>query len=399
MLAGLSSLPPPEPAGDEFPDSCLGDDAYFTGNTSGDQFEIFVPDSSDSDSYGGDPYAGGDAQYISIGDLNEDGLCSQLSAGSAIIGEEITRLLLTEYFNRMGNALQNRIRSGFFGGNGVAARGDAAQAGRAAGDGLDGWGGWSPWISVGRTMADNDLSSTAYDATQDNVLFGMDYSYSDRLIFGISGGYENNDIDTSFNGGEMGVQGFSVAPYAAYLLTDNVSVDAAVGYSTLDIDQFRTEPGGAIVTGDTDSSRWFVMSNINTFRQYGNWVVTGRAGFIYSEEEQDGFTETGGFTAQTVAERDIDFGQLNFGGEVAYSAHAIEPFASLFYQYDFEEGDSAALNPNQAQRSNDDDDIRASAGFRYFGNNGLSATLEWSHIIDRENFDSNTINLLGRLQF
>lgn len=384
-LAGISppitpTPTPPAPVTEEYPDSCLDDGQYFT--TENGPLEIY-----DSNSGSNVPLSG----------VNEDGRCSQISPGSSIIGDEITRLLLTEYFNRMGGALRSRVLAGFFGGSGdVAGRGQAGQYGRAAGDGLADWGGWSPWISYGRTMADNDLASTRYDANQDNVLFGMDYSYSDRLIFGISGGYENNDVDTLFNLGEMEVQGFSIAPYAAYLLTDNVSIDAAVGYSDLDIDQFRTEPGGAMVRGDTDASRWFVMSNLNAFQRYGNWVLTGRAGIIYSEEEQDGFTEAGGTTAQTVAGRDIEYGQLNFGGEVAYSAHAIEPFASLFYEYDFEQG-STRLNPNQAQP--DDDDFRIGAGFRYFGSNGLSAVLEYSTIAGRENFDSHTVNLLGRLQF
>lgn len=334
-----------------------------------------------------------------VAGLNEEGVCSQLSAGSGVLGEEITRLLLTEYFNRFGDAIRNRILGSFFGGGDIAGRGGPDQFGRAAGEGLADWGGWSPWISYGHTWADNNLPSTLYDADQDNILFGMDYSYSDRLIFGISGGYENNDVDTTFNLGRMEVDGFTVAPYAAYLVNDNISIDAAFGYSDLSIDQVRTEPGGAQVTGNTDSSRWFVMSNLNAFKRYGDWFLTGRAGVIYSEEEQDGFTETGGVTAQTVADRDIDFGQFNIGGEAAYSVHEVEPFASVFYEYDFEQGDSAALNPNQVQRSRDDDQFRVSAGLRYFGSNGLSATLEWSRILDRENFDSQSINLLGRLQF
>lgn len=385
-LAGIA-LPPPTPppsVDEEYPDSCLEGNRYFT--TDNGPLEIYDPDTD---------------TYPSLAGLNEDGECSQVSSGSSIIGEDITRLMMTEYFNRMSSTLQNRIRNGFFGGgSGVAAREQSNQlSGRAAGDGFAGWGGWSPWVSYGRATADNDLSSTQFDANQDNVLFGADYSYSDRLIFGLSGGYEKNDVDTAFNLGEMEVQGFTIAPYVAYLLTDNLSIDAAVGYSDLDIDQFRTEPGGAMIHGDTDSSRWFVMSNLNTFQRYGDWILSGRVGLIYSEEDQDSFTETGGVTAQSVGSRDIEFGQLNVGGEVAYSVHAIEPFASLFYQYDFEDGDSVSLNSNQAQRSNDDDDFRVAAGFRYFGNDGLSAALEWSHVFDRENYDSNTINLLGRLQF
>jgi len=334
-----------------------------------------------------------------IDSLNEDGICSNINPGSSVIGDEVTRILMTEYFNRLGNTLQGRILSGFFGGgSGVASRNNPNQMGRAAGDGLADWGGWSPWVSYSHTMADNDLPSTRYDADQDNILFGMDYSYSDKLIFGLSGGYENNDIDTSFNLGQMDVSGLTIAPYAAYMLTDNISIDASVGYSDMEIDQFRIEPGGARVTGNTDSSRWFVMTNLNSFHRYGNWVFTGRAGLVYSEEEQDAFTETGGVTAQAVPERDIEFGQINIGGEAAYSVHSVEPFVSLFYEYDFEQG-STALKTNQVQPSNDDDDFRFATGLRFFSDAGISATMEYSKIIDRDNFDSDTISIIGRMQF
>lgn len=393
-MAGIAppSQPQPEPEpvfelvdDQSFTDSCLGEGESFAIDP--ESGELVVTDD-------------GGFSGQSVDSLDEDGLCSQLNPGNEIIGDEITRLLLTEYFNRFGSALQNRILGNFFGGRGgIAGRNNADQYGRAAGDGMPGWGGWSPWISYGHTWADNDLPSTLYDADQDNVLFGVDYSYSDRLIFGVSGAFENNDVDTRFNLGRMEVDGFSIAPYAAYLLTDSISIDAAFGYSDLSIDQFRIEPGGARVTGNTDSSRWFVMSNLNAFHSYGNWFLTGRAGVIYSEEDQDAFTETGGVTAQTVAERNIEFGQLNIGGEAAYSVHEVEPFASVYYEYDFEQGDSVALNPNQVQRSGDDDHFRVSAGLRYFGDNGFSATLEWSRILDRENFDSQTVNIMGRLQF
>ncbi len=387
-LAGLAPPPPPsaDPVDEQYPDSCLAENEFFAIDAND---ELVIDDGESTEPVTSETLAS----------LNEDGRCSQLSAGSAVIGDDVNRLLLTEYFNRMGSALQNRILGGFFGGGtGVAGHNDRAPYGRAAGDGLADWGGWSPWVSYGHTMADNDLSSTRYDADQDNILFGMDYSYSDRLIFGISGGYENNDVDTAFNLGETEVTGLTIAPYAAYMLTDSVSIDAAVGYSDMDIDQFRTEPGGARVTGNTDASRWFVMSNLNTFHRHGNWVLTGRAGVIYSEEEQDAFTETGGVTAQSVGERDIEFGQLNIGGEVAYSVHSVEPFTSLFYQYDFERG-STNLNPNQAQPGNDDDDFRFAAGLRYFSDMGFSATLEYSKVIDRDNFDSDTFSLIGRMQF
>ncbi|MDZ7737050.1 MAG: autotransporter outer membrane beta-barrel domain-containing protein [Gammaproteobacteria bacterium] len=89
----------------------------------------------------------------------------------------------------------------------------------------------------------------------------------EAALFGIAIGYEHTDIDTGFNRGNVESDGFTIAPYAGFLLDDLLSVDATLGYTRIDVDQFRTDPAsGARITSGTISDRWFASANMNLFR-------------------------------------------------------------------------------------------------------------------------------------
>ena len=261
---------------------------------------------------------------------------------------------------------------------------------------------WSSWLSYGRTITENDNFFTESDATLDSFLVGIDASPRENMILGLAFGYENNDIDTVFNAGEQNIDGFTIAPYFGYLINQNFSVDLSIGYSSIDIDQFRlsTFDGlGLIINGDTDSDRWFVSGNLNAFKQVNNIAFSGRAGIIYAEDDIDAIVEISRSTdAFNSKSQSVEFGQFQIGAEVAYAAASLEPYASLFYEYDFEYED-LLLNSGLGRAANDDDDIRISVGARYFGEQGFSAILEWNVIADRQEYDSNTISLTGRLDF
>lgn len=327
--------------------------------------------------------------------VNEACLGTGSESPSEVLQNEFQRLHMTDFLYRFSGVIQNRFFGNRRGGGGIAANAGDDMTGRAAGDGFDNW---SPWISYARTRSSNDLASTAYKGTADSFLLGADYTFSDRLVAGVSLGYDDSNIDTRFNNGGYETEGYTIAPYVAYLLTDTISVDGTLGYSNMNIDQSRTNPiDGNRIVSDTDSDRWFVAANVNKFHQYGNFMLLGRAGLIYSEDDRDGFSERGS-GGQTVASNRSEFGQVQIGGEVAYSVHAIEPYASVYYQYDFE-NETPVVAAGQPRPSGDDDEYRLSGGFRYFGNNGFSGVVEYSGSTGRDNFDSHTLTFIARLQF
>lgn len=265
-------------------------------------------------------------------------------------------------------------------------------AGMAAGDDFSYP--WGAWASYSHSEYEDDFVSTAFDADRDNVTVGFDFSPWDNLVAGVSLGYENNDIDTTFNGGNMDSDMFTVAPYIGGLLNDTFSVDFSIGYSNIDIDQFRTLAGTRVISS-VDAERWYVAGNLNASKAYGNWYLSGRAGLLYANEEQDVFVESDGTVNP---DRSFELGQLRVGGDVAYSWGSFEPFVSAVYEFDYSR-DDIVVAAGIPQPANDDDDVLVGAGLRWYGDSGIGASFEWSSVLGREDFDDNTFNFFVRAEF
>ncbi|MGQ0657970.1 MAG: autotransporter outer membrane beta-barrel domain-containing protein [Chromatiales bacterium] len=282
--------------------------------------------------------------------------------------------------------------------------------GLAAGDFL---GGWGLWLGYTRSDFDSDFvfanTSLAYDADADNVLVGIDRLFGDRFVLGVSAGYQQVDTGTEFNGGGQEADGYTIAPYAAWLINDTFSIDVTGGYSPLDYDQNRISPtDGSQTRASFDSDRWFVATNLNALLLTGDWVVSGRVGFLHTEEDQDGYVETGsaasaaGGTLRTVRDRNIDLSQIVVGGDVAYNFGSFEPYALLIYRNDIsrDNGEDAGGLPGAftSVQAEDDDEFQAGFGFRLFSDFGLTGTFEWSLVEGRDSFDSNVLTLTLRAE-
>lgn len=298
------------------------------------------------------------------------------------------------------NTLSNDLRTKGAGGEDVSFLGESNMKGLAAGDHFSGWGVWATTSYVdydgdnNLTRTANAVSKVVYDADTKSVLFGADRFVTDRMVMGISAGYEYTEVFTLFNGGNTHTDGFTIAPYAAYLINDNFSVDAAVGYSSLETDADRLELGtGSTLLSDYDSDRWFVSTNLNAATAYNDFYLSGRVGWLYSAEEQDGYTETGstgGAGNRTVGDRDVWISQIIVGGEAAYNNGRTEPYIGAAYVHDLSRGlgtGAGGLPGGVAAIYDDDDEVQLSAGLRIYGDR-FTAVLDFSHTVSRNNFDS-----------
>ena len=266
------------------------------------------------------------------------------------------------------------------------------QSGLNAGDSIMNYGVWG---SYSYTDFKNDFASTAFDGRRHNLLAGVDIAPWENAVFGVAAGYERSNIDTNFNKGNQEADGYTLAAYVGYLLTKTWSVDASVGYSNIDSDQFRTDPAtGARITSTPSSDRWFGTFNLNGFTRWENWQIGARAGLLYARSVQQSFTESNG---ASISKFTNELGQWNIGGDVAYSLDKFEPFVRLVYENDFSmQKLKAASGP---QPSNDNDNFLFGAGLRYFGANGLTGNLEFSKRLGRDNFDEDTISATLRKDF
>ena len=272
---------------------------------------------------------------------------------------------------------------------------------RAAGDGFDYP--WGVWASYNRVDFEDDFAATAYDANTDQLYVGADFSPWDNFIGGVALGYENTDISSTFNGGGSDSDGFSIIPYLAADLSDQlgteeyqITFDLALGLSRIDRDQFRTDPTtGTRITGSTDSDRYFIAGNVNAFRGVGDWTIGGRLGLAVARDEMDAFTESDG---TLVLARNTQLGRLSVGGDVAYSWGAFQPWAGLTYNYDYELNEVATA-PGTTQPANDDDSVTLDLGVRWYSESGITGSLQYSKELGREDFDSDTFSVQIRADF
>lgn len=297
--------------------------------------------------------------------------------------------LLTE--NQGGNPDQARA---------LAAAGGAA--GLSAGDEQTGMSaGATPgrlgvWVSGGYTGFEDELSSTAYDAEAYNVLTGADYQFNDRFLAGLALGYESSDIDTHFNTGNISSDGWTISPYAGYVLNRYFTVDVSAGFSTVDYEMLRIHPvTGTTITGGTDASRWFMSGNLNGYYAFNRVLLSGKVGYLYSIEDQDGYTETDG-TANP--QRDLHLGQIRVGGQVGYDLGKVQPYITTTYVYDTTR-EKVRAAAGQAQPANDRSGVDVGGGVRFALSDRVTGGVQGTTHLGRSNFDSVSVNGNLRIKF
>jgi outer membrane autotransporter protein len=227
------------------------------------------------------------------------------------------------------------------------------------------------------------------------------------VVVGAAFGYEQLDTETFFNGGGNEATGLTLAPYALLVLTDVWSIDVAGGYTALENDQDRLNPNiapgsGARLFSAFDSERWFVTGNLNYLRPWGAWTFGAQVGYLYTEEEQDAYTEVGGAGARAVGERNIDLSQGHASLTAGYAFGAFEPYFRAAYYHDFSRDDGQEVGglPGGTTRTDfDDDEWRLALGLRYFGPSGFSGSLEVETEQGRRDFSGTSVFFLLRGEF
>lgn len=281
--------------------------------------------------------------------------------------------------------------------------GAPGRRGMSAGEGYAA--GWNLWASYAHSDSESDVRVAPYEATAHNLLFGADRLLGERWILGLALGYERTDTDTIFNGGTQDRDGYTVAPYAAFLINDVFSLDVSAGYTHLETDQTRIDPDAAsplpFITSDFAAERGFVTSNLNATWLVGDWVIGAVAGFVHAAEIQDSYREQGGSSRRAVRSRRVELTQGYLGADLAYSLGAWEPYAVAMYRNDFSRQDGSGAGGLPAAvgstQPDDDDELNLGLGVRYFGRGGLSGSLEWITTRGRSHFDDDTISLTLRL--
>jgi hypothetical protein len=254
------------------------------------------------------------------------------------------------------------------------------------------------WAQGAYTWLDDNNVATKWDGNVFSFLVGADYRIDPSFVVGLSGGYEKTSLDTEFNKGNLDASGMLIAPYATLILDKNFSIDATGGYQWLDYEVDRVNTTTlAKVTGTFNSQRWFSAVTANADYTLDKTVLlNGNAGFSYTTESQDAYTESNGVK---VAANDLNLGQALVGARVAYDLDGVIPFISVLGEFDLSKEDAVKVAASQTKVSEDDFGLRVGAGATLNFGPGFTGRIEGQSVLLRENFKEHKALLKFRGEF
>ncbi len=310
---------------------------------------------------------------------------------SKVATTTVTRVTATTVASTLSSHL-DALGGSFFtpGGGANTARADYLMTGKAAAMNPHGFG---LWINGGYTNLDFSGANSAFNGDVVNGMVGVDYRINDAITLGVAGGYENTDIDTSFNLGTLKTDGYSVTPYVAVRLGRHFSINASGSYAWLSTDMTRTS--GAI-QGSYDSTRWMGSVNLLSNWASGKWRFGTLLGYLYIHQDDDAYTETGAAGAGAVGSATTKIGQGRVGGSIGYDLGKVETYINGRYEYDFtSDGPTLPAGTGTTGRSG----FRLAAGLRFALAPNVSGNLEGSTVQGRDNLDEYGVNGTIRFMF
>ncbi|MBF0184347.1 MAG: autotransporter outer membrane beta-barrel domain-containing protein [Magnetococcales bacterium] len=224
-----------------------------------------------------------------------------------------TRASATQTINLISQGAVRSLRGSSAGAINTTLLNDTLITGMAAGSAAPQNGAWAnyDYTRIGDSLFGNTTKLH-------NFVIGGDRKIQKDLALGASFTYQGSNGNKSHTDADA----WTVAPYMAYLINNNMSLDLVAGYSWI-----STENGTG-VNGEHDSKRYFIAPNLSAYTtNLGKWEIDGHLGFMYVKDKVDGYTGT---TAHT-----LDFSQVKTGVGVSYSAtDSLQPYFNLDYEQD-----------------------------------------------------------------
>lgn len=252
----------------------------------------------------------------------------------------------------------------------------AGQTGMAAGAPADRW---NAWTNVSHNINRYDATTGAVrsmsgiDVT--NLVVGGDYRFSPALVGGISAAFDRSTGSVGVAPVSATTTGYAIAPYLGWQLSEKLAVDAALGFG---------EAENSTGTGRTDQRRLFAAGNVTYADWYGNWQVSGKAGYLWAQEKSSDLRANGAVIANSAATARL--GQARIGVEAGYwMGNGMMPFLGLSYSSDI-------LRAVQGNASWDRDAFLLSAGLNFFSlKDKITGGIVYSQESGRRNTSNSTL--------
>ncbi len=192
--------------------------------------------------------------------------------------------------------------------------------------------------TIGRGDRDDDGDSLGYEFDTYGLTAGIDYRYSDKLVFGGALGYTDNSTDVNGDQGSLETQGYSASFYGTWYQGDAWFADAVLtwGRNTYDLSrrvhyQIRGNNGSTqsidqVATASPDGNQLqFALSAGRDFNR-GAWAFGPYARLTTTRIDFDGYIErmsspgaAGGGLAMAVEDRRLESLEGVLGGKASYT--------------------------------------------------------------------------------
>jgi len=235
-----------------------------------------------------------------------------------------------------------------------------------------------------------DLESFETDEKYDGALYmmlvGADHKITESFLGGVSLGYEYVNLDADTNEDAFESRGFTITPYVAIVLFENLTFDAVFSYAVLNNEVKQVSDDADAVFGNYTSQRTVISANFNYYMLKANWHLSTVAGYMYVNEDQDAYRLTDENT-DSVEEATSYVGEWRFGLRVGYFWGDFEPYLAGAYLYDNTWNDD----------SEDRDEIEGAIGLDFYPTDDFICSMAAAHTFFRD--DTRNTRIMFNLRF
>lgn len=227
---------------------------------------------------------------------------------------------------------------------------------------------WNVWGAYSHTNVGYDFAPLSSAGTVKVYLAGVDYTFSNNVVFGVAAAFDHNSTDLNFSGGKLDGSGYTLSPYIGMLINKNLAIDGTIGFGRTDVD---TSVQG--VTGSTNSDRILGALGLTYRDTFGNWTLTGRGSLLGVHSKLGSYTLS---NSAFIPDATANLSQIRLTGQAAYTFGKFTPYVSIGYIYDM-------VHPEQAPvlnvpASNDRDGWLPAAGVRFKFDNMIYGSVQYS---------------------
>ena len=201
-------------------------------------------------------------------------------------------------------------------------------AGGSAGESINGP--WGLFISgvVGQVKRDSTQQEDGFTIDTLGTTIGVDYQFSRELIAGGAVGFAGSDVDIDNNAGDLEVEGFNVAAYGTYYISQNIYLDGILSYNRHHYDSTRNisfvlnnNPVNAQAQSKPDGQllALSIGGGYEFYAKHG-WVSGIKAKLDYADSTIDAYSETGaGGLNLSIEEQRSDSFMSSLGLQLSYA--------------------------------------------------------------------------------